>query len=232
MARKKSKPGGQDVDLTTQPGTAKPAGPGDPAGPPPDGLPGPAPQAPAPAASPDFDLALAPAGPPPEPLEERIRRLEEAVDQLGQLQALEQRVADRVATQLRREPPAPAPAPAPSVLASAAALVDAGRQLLPSAEPPPRPGPHGGWLWLLREALTELQATFYMYVDPRYRLSWIGRVVPPVLLVLFVFSSWWLGTLLVKPVELLLCYGLFKVVGVEARRYRETAPDLPPHLRA
>jgi hypothetical protein len=32
-------------------------------------------------------------------------------------------------------------------------------------------------------------------------------------------------------VDLLLLYSMFKILGHEARRYRETAPDLPPSLR-
>jgi hypothetical protein len=95
-----------------------------------------------------------------------------------------------------------------------------------------------GWFWIVREVVAELQAMFYMYVDPRYRLSWIGRIVPAVLLAAFLTSGWWVGwlpcgvgTLLHKPIELVLCYGMFKTLGHEARRYRETAPDLPQGLR-
>jgi hypothetical protein len=263
VARKKSKPEGQDVDLMTEPGAAKLADPLTPAS---------DPDAPSLAPEGDIDLRMASPGPAPAtapvpspptavpmpatetlllPLEERIRRLEAVVTHLGELQGLEQRVAERVATQMQREPPAPA---GPTVLASAAALMDAGRQLLPdihrSAGPTnvvttvPRPA-FGGKIAFLGEVLTELQAIYYMYVDPRYRLSWLGRVVPVVLLGLFFTTGWWVkyGTcglgaipivgevLLVRVIELVLCYLLFKIVGLEARRYRETAPDLPAHLR-
>ena len=40
-----------------------------------------------------------------------------------------------------------------------------------------------------------------------------------------------LGIILMKPVDLVLAYFLFRILGREARRYRETAPDLPSHLR-
>jgi hypothetical protein len=40
-----------------------------------------------------------------------------------------------------------------------------------------------------------------------------------------------LGDLLVKLVDLLLAFMLFKWLGHEARRYRQTSPDLPPSLR-
>jgi hypothetical protein len=39
------------------------------------------------------------------------------------------------------------------------------------------------------------------------------------------------GGLLNKVIDLVLAFLLFKVLGHEARRYRETAPDLPPTLR-
>ena len=79
---------------------------------------------------------------------------------------------------------------------------------------------------------------FYMYVDPRYRLSWSGRVVSPVLLGLFLTTGLWvppllfgIGEILRKSIEIVLCFGLIKLLSYEARRYRETAPDLPPSLR-
>ena len=40
-----------------------------------------------------------------------------------------------------------------------------------------------------------------------------------------------LGFFLEKPVQIVVGFLLFKVLGHEARRYRETAPDLPPSLR-
>ncbi len=82
----------------------------------------------------------------------------------------------------------------------------------------------------------------YMYVDPRYRLSWTGYVLPPLLFVAYLLSYYWvpftslldgmkLSRLLTVPVDVLLLYSMFKILGREARRYRETAPDLPPSLR-
>jgi hypothetical protein len=67
-------------------------------------------------------------------------------------------------------------------------------------------------------------------------------VVPPALFAAFLFTKFWfpfalvlekanLAWLVVVPVDLLLLYSMFKILGHEARRYRETAPDLPPSLR-
>jgi hypothetical protein len=171
-----------------------------------------------------------------EPLEERIRKLEGLLAQMVQLQALQ-----------RAAPPAPseqtqaAPAPAgPSVLGQARALIEVGRHLLPDL--PPGFAPPANRRWLLWEMIAELRAMVYMYVDPRYRMPWYGYVLPPVLFVAYLLSGYWLPFasllneirlrwVLTVPVDLVLLYSMFKVLGYEARRYRETAPDLPPSLR-
>ncbi|MFO0879251.1 MAG: hypothetical protein U0840_18045 [Gemmataceae bacterium] len=203
-----------------------------------------------------FDLALAPsepASPPPEsppvaepapappvatavpvpsaealliPFEERMRRLEEAITRLH-------------AIQTQPLPTATLQPPHTSIVSTAQALVDAGRQLLPSLriDSAPRTGRFGP-LTFLRDVATELQAIYFMYVDPRYRPSWYGRILPLVLLGLFLTSSFWLKylacgalTWMQAPIELVLCYFLFKIVTQEARVYRQNAPDLPAHLR-
>jgi hypothetical protein len=208
---------------------------------------------------PIIDLALAPAVaqavplaiPAPEAdlsmLRERIERLEEALAQVQNLQGIEQRVAERVAIQLQREKPSTGQLGSP-VLAKAAALLDASKNLIPSlvrpdapAGPAPQPHPHTHThrMWLVWETLAEARAIMRMYVDPRYSLSWTGRMLPPALLAAFVFIHYWLpfaiipivGPIIEKAGELVVGFMLFKVLGHEARRYRETAPDLPPSLR-
>jgi hypothetical protein len=184
----------------------------------------------------------------PDSMEERLRRVEAALTKLLELQESEPdpQKPEKSSYQLQREPPASTPAAGPSVLSRAAALVDAGRDLLPaltlrnnqdSAPSPPRPASSSRF-GLVGDVFIELQAIYYMYVDPRYRFSWIGRIIPLVLLGLFFTTGWWLpyvacgaGVLFQKPIELALCYALFKILAVEAKRYRETAPDLPTSLR-
>ncbi len=64
-------------------------------------------------------------------------------------------------------------------------------------------------------------------------------MVPPILLGAIVLIHYWLpfaiipivGPILEKVGELVIAFMLFKVLGHEARRYRETAPDLPSSLR-
>ncbi len=175
-----------------------------------------APGAPVPeAAPPIFDLALAPpvaqplslAVPTSEPaiatLVQRIERLEEALSGVQNLQAIEQRVAERVATQLQREKPAPAAESGSPVLAKAAALLGAGKHLIPSlvrqdAPPTADPQPHAhahpesSRMWLVWEMIAEARAILRMYLDPRWSLTWIARTVPPVLLGAFVLIHYWL----------------------------------------
>jgi len=182
--------------------------------------------------------------------EVRLRRLEDLLARLERLQGIEQQVVERLASQIQTAPtatPSPSPPDPPGLVNTATAVFEAGRQLIVptvlgarETDQPPQRSHLGllGWAWIVSEVVAELQGMFYMYVDPRYRLSWIGRIMPVVFLAAFLTTGWWvgwlacgLGGLLSKPVELVLCYGLFKVLGYESRRYRETAPDLPPRLR-
>jgi hypothetical protein len=132
--------------------------------------------------------------------------------------------------------------PADKPASTAGLLLDAGKRLFRPAEPTPSAAgtrSREGRRWLLWETIAEARAIVRMFVDPRYRLSWFGRVVPLVLVAAIATSWFWVpgtsiplfGTLLDKAVDLVLAFVLFKVLGHEARRYRETSPDLPPTLR-
>jgi hypothetical protein len=172
----------------------------------------------------------------------RIRRLEDALAQLQKVRnatigitAEPGRPAIPVAT-----PAAEAPHQAPTDL-----LWEMGKRALASpariasnlAAPPG--SPRSKHAWLFYDSIAELRAILRMFTDPRYRLSWIARIVPPVLIGLFLVSWYWVpftsfavvGTILNKAVDLVLAYALFRLLAHEARRYRETAPDLPPSLR-
>jgi hypothetical protein len=185
-------------------------------------------------------------GPTPEalliPLEERIRKLELALAELQNTSDLESRVAARVSNQIAQEL---APGGGAS---SKASLVELGKRLLGVMSPPaprtlgPRPdGKRPGWLVL--ELWAEARAIFRMYVDPRYRMTWVGRVVPVVLVIAFIFASYCVALIpligpflvkipfLVEAVQLLMAFVLFKVLSHEARRFRQTSPDIPSSLR-
>jgi hypothetical protein len=178
-------------------------------------------------------------------LEERVRRLEEAVAPLQDTHALEERVAERVAARV-------APAGENGVRASAGLLLEAGRHLLPAAAalaepapaalPPAQPaGPALRPPWLLFDVYAEARAAVRMYLDPRFRLTWQARLLPPILLAAIATSWIWLpgtavlpgvvSTLIMKAVDLLLALVLFKVLHREVTRYRNSSPDLPPSLR-
>lgn len=172
---------------------------------------------------------------PLSPLEERILRLEAELSQLR--------------TPASGDPRNAAQHGAP-VRTGAAFWSNLGTRLISSSGPkaaaPQRteglasmipPGVHR--TWMLLDALTELRAMYCMFFDPRYRLSWMGRLAPVVIFGL-IFSSWlWMpfagltgfGWIVVKLGDVVLAYALFKLLSYEARRYRETAPDLPPSLR-
>ena len=193
-------------------------------------LPGPIQAAPDLAPTPAAPLALLPPQAELSPLEQRVRRLEETLAQLRGPNGTEVRVAIPVAR--------------PAAATTAGMLLDAGKRLLGAAATAVKQAPaearRAALFW---DAVAEARAIVRMYLDPRYRLSWLGRLVPLALVLLIVTSGWWVpggsipvfGTvfhpLLDKGIDLLLAFALFKVLGYEARRYRETAPDLPPTLR-
>jgi hypothetical protein len=168
-------------------------------------------------------------------LEDRLRRLEETLSRMAQAPP-----APRPAEQIRPKTPA-GPAEARGSFLSnigkkllAAAVVPSGPVTIADAAADPARAPRP-----VRDALAEARAIYRMFVDPRYRLSLAGRLVPLGLVLAIVTSYIWvpgtsipfLGRLLDKVVDLVLAYVLFKFLGHEARRYRETAPDLPPSLR-
>ncbi|MBY0523467.1 MAG: hypothetical protein K2R98_08705 [Gemmataceae bacterium] len=176
-----------------------------------------------------------------ESLEERLRRLEKVLSTLGDGHPPEARVATHLPSV--PEPPTAQPFPSPAV------VLETGKRWLPGVidmlrfpgaagssgpgqAPQSRPG------WLLFDLMGEAQSILHMYGDPRYRLTWPGRLIPPALLAM-IFTSWiwlpgtslmmtWMGILYVKVVDLILAFFLFKVLGREAKHYRELIPQYPP----
>jgi hypothetical protein len=211
--------------------------------------PGPAAEDPSPAAvhpAPEPAVPVAPVAPTSEaalsPLEQRVCRLEQAVAELQELRGV--RPAEPPGGPACGPAPVPNASPFPSPTAilvdvprrMIGAMVGAAHELPRPAAPaaPPRPQRR----WLLFDALAEARAIVRMFLDPRYHLPWPARVLPLVLLAAILTSSWLpfmgipvVGGLLNKVIDLVLAFLLFKVLGHEARRYRETAPDLPPTLR-
>jgi hypothetical protein len=163
-------------------------------------------------------------------LEDRVRRLEDVVATL-QLSPHAIQAAPGELT--------PPPHDQPSLadfIASAAQHLPSQPESAPPADPG-MPASERTQRWLPFELLAEMRVMVRMYLDPRYRLTWQTRVLPP--LVLFgMFLSWLLisgipvvGFLFDRVFFLVLAYMLFKVLIREATRYRMTSPDLPPSLR-
>jgi hypothetical protein len=194
-----------------------------------------------PMARPIGDAAVAPPEAlPMTPLEMRIRRLEDALAQLQAMRGVESRITTSQAPR-----PVPMATAAPSHQAPTEKVWELGKRVLAApvaaarslGGPPGLIGSRPGWLVL--ESIAEARAIFRMYTDPRYRLSWTARIAPPLLTFVILISWWWVpfssvwivGTLLDKSIDLVLAFFLFKLLAHEARRYRETAPDLPSSLR-
>jgi len=168
-------------------------------------------------------------------LEERVRRLEDALAVLQDTRQIETRVAQRVADRLTQVTAIP-------VAEGASGRVPSGKAIKPEPSAPPRPSDllaGARRSWLLFDLIAEARIILRMYVDPRYSMTWTGRTLPLILLAAFLFSTYWvplsglplIGYLVVKVVELLIAFVLFKLLFYEARRYREVSPDLPPSLR-
>jgi hypothetical protein len=178
------------------------------------------------------------------PLEQRVRRLEDAMAQLQEQHGIETRFL------IRPEVPHPAERPPIPTPAAPAVLLDVGKRMLGAAAeamtqapaPPsaaPQPSVPSGPFWLFWDTLAEARAILRMFVDPRYHLRWSARVLPLVVLAAILTSYYWvpgttiplLGSWINKAVDLILAFVLFKWLGHEARRYRQMSPDLPPNLR-
>ena len=181
-------------------------------------------------------------------LEQRVRHLEDAVSQLQDTEQLEERVATRVTERVSRNiPVAVAPPPEPpgffarlprALLPTTVTTID------PHADGRTAPEGNRG-VRAFFDVLAEMRAVWRMYVDPRYRLTWMARLVAPVLLVAIITSWIWLpgafllatvsnmlATVYVKAADLVLAFFLYKALSREARRYRDAFPENPPRPSA
>jgi hypothetical protein len=173
-------------------------------------------------------------------VEQRLRRLEDAVAELQDVRPLEERIVERVYRRLNHD--------RGTTVGDSAGLIKTGGQLLPAAldlirtkaDDAERQHVHpAGNLrrsWLLVDAYAELRTMLRMFLDPRYRPSWSARIVPLALLVLIMTSWIWLpGTSILptimrivdKIIDIALAFLAFKILHREARRYRERVADLP-----
>jgi len=189
-----------------------------------------------------------------EALEDRLRRLEALLSNMADTRQLEERLAERLIRRVEAPVATPAAAPiatpAPAPVATPAppsdqpakpnALVEAGRRWLPFSFRGRAAGSAAGddsrvasASWVFFDIVRELQSILHMYGDPRYRLTWSGRILPLVCLALIATSGFWtypligwmptlLGNLVLKTIDLVPAFCLFKVLTRESRRYRDT----------
>jgi hypothetical protein len=192
---------------------------------------------------PVFDLgsrAARDAARPPEPLEQRVQRLEDAVAALQDTQHIEDRVAERVHARLQGLAVA-----APAPLAGSAAAGQGGdtaryTAAAPNPAPPPvtpvLPTPPAPWprlvrrSWLLIDLAAELRAMVRMFFDIHYHVGWTTRLIVFVLVPVILLSHWWfplawvplVGRYVDKVLDLFLAFFVYKALSREAQRYLET----------
>lgn len=198
---------------------------------------------------------------------DRIRTLEDRLLKLEEL--LISRLPEKPSNEV--PPPAPVaytpetgaapvmapPAPVASMIAEApvATVIEAPVASVAPAAPPASEAaaslPRGSWRsWFLIQNVFQSWNNFRlflrMYVDPRYRMSWLGRLVPFAFVLFFIFSDWnwfplrliffWnmvdvIGPLINKLLLVVFAWVTVKVLGREMRRYQDTTPDVPDVLR-
>jgi hypothetical protein len=194
-------------------------------------------------------------------LEERIRRLEDSLADLHKQKEKQTQQAAAppptpppppvamVAPVAKIVPP-PAPIMTAPAEAASSLLFHVGKQMLTTAPiasvvQPTHPTQETTftasmrWTWVFFDAYAEIRACLRMFVDPRYQMSWTSRLVPLVLAALLFTSAYWapgtslpaIGTLIDKLIDLPLAFLFFKILSHEARRYRQTSPDIPAGLR-
>jgi hypothetical protein len=187
--------------------------------------------------------SMSPMSPTDNPLlEQRVRRLEDSVAQLQDLRQLEDRVTERLARRLAPTQPSNGILDTPPSSADPQRPLSAPPRIFTQSDTLHGEGSYStGDRGLVLDMVADARCMVRMYVDPRYNLGWFARLVPLAFLLAILTSLiWipgihlmpeWVAHIVSKLVDLVLAYVLFKVLIREARRYRETAPDLPPSLR-
>lgn len=166
-----------------------------------------------------------------EALERRVLRLEQAVAALGDTQLMEDRVVERVAQRAETNQNG-------GLLSGASRLWKREKKpvsspdiaLEPVVEPAPAPAsaiaPAG---WLITEFIHELRTVSRMFGDYRYRMSWTGRIIPIVCIVLAVLSYFvvrmipLVGWAIDSVIGIVLVVIVYKALSREVRRYHSGA---------
>jgi hypothetical protein len=170
----------------------------------------------------------------PEQLEQRVRRLEEAVAGLQDTRLMEdrivQRVTEKVAASQGNKEGTESARGRNGERTTANSPVSPARQV----SDPPLTNRHGWWFF---EAYQDLRAMIRMFSDRRYRhhMTWTAFLTPFVLVVC-ILAVWFLmptslpivGPLLRvfdKLVDLVLAFFAYKILLREVRRYQDMIPQ-------
>jgi hypothetical protein len=148
-------------------------------------------------------------------LEERVQRLEEAVESLKDTTALEERIVLRVTERLTKAPSSDKVVAGP-----------------PPSPPPPLDGVgrvRGSHAWLFYDMIADARLMVIMLLDRRYAMAWTTHMVVWLFIPAILLSSWWfplsylplVGHYLDKILDLLLAFCVYKALSRETRRYRE-----------
>jgi hypothetical protein len=164
-------------------------------------------------------------------LEERIARLEDAIASLQDTRQLEERVAQRLSIQLGTRKLATATLIEDAVVEPRRAILAPARTVNGPVVSVPR---SFSWRqpWMLLEALGEVRDMVRMYLDRRYRVSWLAKVVPAAGLAamflswLFFSGTWFgVGTIIDKSFDVLVVVVVYGLLLREVRGYRLTVAD-------
>jgi hypothetical protein len=191
----------------------------------------------------------------PEPEPDRMRTLEERLMKLEELLTRQEEMA-RAPVEVAEvaAPVAPLIAQAPVAAPMATVIDPPVAAVAPPADAPAADLLGSRWHWLilptlfqgLKQGFNNVRLFLRMYVDPRYKMSWLGRLVPLAFLFFFVFSDWdweilnivffWnmipiFGSMIDKLLLIVFAWLTAKVLSREMRRYQQVVPDVPDALR-
>ncbi len=150
-------------------------------------------------------------------LERRVQMLEAKVALLPDSRQIEERVTERVKASM------PPPAPVDPTKAPGFRDIEIPIPSVQNVVAAARTG------WAMWEMFAEMKAIFWTLFDRRYHMAWITRIITIGLVILILTSEWWvplakieyIGPVLDKIADLLLCLIMFTVLNFETRRYKQ-----------
>jgi len=163
-------------------------------------------------------------------LDARLRRVEAAMTALTDTHLMEDRVADRVVQRLKR---APAKSLRESVVVEAGRLLTGQMEKIDGNGTPPmaalapptavEPYPESA-AWLPFQFWGEVRTLMRMLADHRYPFSFLGRIGPLCVVLIYLFGMFFLPLFIERVLDIVLAIVLYKILHREVRRYRSMFP--------